>query len=185
MRRYRSNWIVMLTACATLAIVSGCHKQVAAKSATIQPPQSSPAAPTPAPASTPTRTATAAPRPFAPAESLAQLFHENMKDAFFNYDKSDLRPDARQALQADADFLRAHPQIELTVEGHCDERGSEEYNLGLGDRRATAVKKFLASAGVADDRIQTTSYGKEHPFCTEHDESCWQQNRRGHAVITP
>ena len=111
-----------------------------------------------------------------------QLFNQNVKDAFFDYDKSDIRPDAQQALMADAAFLQQHPNIRFTVEGHCDERGSTEYNLGLGDRRATAVKSFLVQQGVSADRIRTISYGKEKPFCTEHTEDCWQQNRRGHFV---
>jgi peptidoglycan-associated lipoprotein len=108
------------------------------------------------------------------------LFNQNVKDAYFDYDKSDIRPDAQATLTANADFLKAHPGIRFTVEGHCDERGSEEYNLGLGDRRANAVKNFLANLGVSADRIGTISYGKSRPTCTESDEGCWQQNRRGH-----
>ena len=122
------------------------------------------------------------PPPVAAAPSDEQLFNQNIRDAFFDYDKSDIRPDAQQALMADAAFLQQHPSIRFTVEGHCDERGSTEYNLGLGDRRATAVKDFLVQQGVSADRIRTISYGKEKPFCTEHGEPCWQQNRRGHFV---
>jgi peptidoglycan-associated lipoprotein len=122
------------------------------------------------------------PPPAAAAPSDEQLFNQNVRDAFFDYDKSDIRPDAQQALMADAAFLQQHPNIRFTVEGHCDERGSTEYNLGLGDRRATAVKDFLMQQGVSADRIRTISYGKEKPFCTEHNEACWQQNRRGHFV---
>jgi peptidoglycan-associated lipoprotein len=109
-----------------------------------------------------------------------ELFGRNVKDAYFDYDKSDIRPDAQQTLTANADFLKAHPGIRFTVEGHCDERGSEEYNLGLGDRRANAVKSFLANLGIPADRIGTISYGKSRPTCTESSEGCWQQNRRGH-----
>lgn len=185
MRKDLSNLIVILTAFAMLAMVSGCHKQVASKPASTQPSQPSPAPPGAAPPSSAVRTASAAPQPSAPAESLDQLFQQNMRDAFFDYDKSELRPDARQALLADAEFLRAHPEIKLTLEGHYDERGSEEYNLGLGDRRATSAKRFLEDAGIADSRIQTTSYGKERPFCTEHDEACWGKNRRSHSAMTP
>ena len=122
------------------------------------------------------------PPPVTTTLSDEQLFNQNVKDAFFDYDKSDIRPDAQQALMADAAFLQQHPNIRFTVEGHCDERGSTEYNLGLGDRRATAVKSFLVQQGVSADRIRTISYGKEKPFCTEHTEDCWQQNRRGHFV---
>jgi peptidoglycan-associated lipoprotein len=86
------------------------------------------------------------------------------------------------AVQADARFLNQHPNINFTIEGHCDERGSTEYNLALGDNRANAVKNALAQAGVNASRIKTISYGKEKPFCTESNEQCWQQNRRGHFV---
>ena len=123
------------------------------------------------------------PPPVAAGPSEEQLFNQNVKDAFFDYDKSDIRPDAQQALMADAAFLQQHPNIRFTIEGHCDERGSTEYNLGLGDRRATAAKDFLVQQGVGADRIRTISYGKEKPFCTSHDEQCWQQNRRGHLVF--
>lgn len=123
------------------------------------------------------------PPPAAAAEDLNQMFQEAVKDAFFDYDKSDIRPDARESLQKNAVFLNAHREIHFTIEGHCDERGSEEYNIGLGDRRANAAKKYLVSLGIADDRVQTTSYGKERPFCTEHVESCYQQNRRAHFVM--
>jgi peptidoglycan-associated lipoprotein len=120
--------------------------------------------------------------PAASSDDLNDMFWASVGDAFFNYNKSDIRPDAREPLTKDAEFLKWHPEIDVTVEGHCDERGSEEYNLGLGDRRAEAAKKYMVSLGIADDRVRTTSYGKERPFCTEHDEPCWQQNRRAHLV---
>jgi peptidoglycan-associated lipoprotein len=113
----------------------------------------------------------------------AELFARDVKDAFFDYNKSDIRPDARDALGKTADFLRNHAGIKVTIEGHCDERGSTEYNLGLGDRRASATKQFLVSLGISADRMNTVSYGKEKPFCMEHDETCWQQNRRGHFIM--
>ncbi len=103
-------------------------------------------------------------------------------DAFFDYDKADLRPDARTALSKTAEFLKSNPGIKVTVEGHCDERGSTEYNLGLGVRRANAVTQYLVSLGIGADRLNSTSFGKEKPFCTESNEACWQQNRRGHFV---
>jgi peptidoglycan-associated lipoprotein len=123
------------------------------------------------------------PPPPAAAPDLNALFNQNVTDAYFDYDKSDIRADARDALQKDAEFLRSYPQVSVTVEGHCDERGSEEYNLGLGQRRADAVKQYLVSLGISGDRVKTMSWGKEHPFCTEHNETCWQQNRRGHFVM--
>ena len=118
----------------------------------------------------------------APAPDLNLLFTQEVRDAYFDTDKADLRPDARDALSKTADFLKKYPQIKVTVEGHCDERGSTEYNLGLGDRRAGAVRQYLVSAGVSADRMTTVSFGKEKPVCTEHGEPCWQQNRRGHFV---
>ena len=108
------------------------------------------------------------------------LFTQNVKDAYFDFDKSDIRPDAQQVLTSDSDFLKPHTGIKFTIEGHCDERGSEEYNLGLGDRRATAAKNFLVNLGVSTDRINTISYGKDRPVCTDSNEDCWQKNRRAH-----
>jgi peptidoglycan-associated lipoprotein len=122
------------------------------------------------------------PPPVTVSPSDEELFNQNVKDAFFDYDKSDIRPDAQQALMADAAFLQQHPNVRFTIEGHCDERGSTEYNLGLGDRRASAARDFLVQQGVSADRIRTISYGKEKPFCTEHNEQCWQENRRAHFV---
>ena len=118
----------------------------------------------------------------APAAQVSEenLFSQNVKDAFFDFNKSDIRPNAEQDLTTDASFLREHQGIKFTIEGHCDERGSEEYNLGLGDRRATAAKNYLLNSGVAGDRVSTVSYGKDRPFCTEHTEECWRQNRRAH-----
>jgi len=117
-----------------------------------------------------------------PTETVDQLFLREVKDAFFDYNKSDLRPDARDALSQTAVFLRRNPNIRVTIEGHCDERGTTEYNVGLGQRRADTVKEFLVSLGISADRLSTTSFGKEKPFCNGHDETCWQENRRGHFV---
>ena len=111
-----------------------------------------------------------------------ELFAQNVKDVYFDYDKADIRPSEQAAIQSDAQFLQQHAAIHITVEGYCDERGSTEYNLALGTSRADAVKNALVQAGVSGDRIKTYSYGKEKPFCTESTESCWQQNRRGHLV---
>jgi peptidoglycan-associated lipoprotein len=112
--------------------------------------------------------------------SLEELFTKEVQDAFFDYDKASIRDDARSALAKTAEFLRSYPQVAVVIEGHCDERGSTEYNVALGDRRDDAAKEFLVSQGVAGDRIQTVSYGKERPFCTQSNEACWQQNRRAH-----
>jgi peptidoglycan-associated lipoprotein len=123
------------------------------------------------------------PPPPAPAPDINALFSQNVTDAYFDFNKSDIRDDAKAALQKDAEFLRSYAQVNVTVEGHCDERGSSEYNLGLGQRRADSVKQYLVSLGISADRIKTMSWGKEHPFCSEHAETCWQQNRRGHFVM--
>ncbi len=123
------------------------------------------------------------PAPSAPPATIEELFRKNVFDAFFDFDKSDIRPDARDALARTAEFLRSYAQVKVTIEGHCDERGSTEYNLGLGERRAQAARQFLTSLGVAPERMETVSYGKEKPFCTISDEACWQQNRRAHFVM--
>jgi len=122
------------------------------------------------------------PPPTAPNLTEQELFAKNVRDIYFDYDKADIRPSEQAALQGDAQFLLQHANIHITIEGHCDERGSTEYNLALGTNRADAVKNALIQAGVGGDRIKTYSYGKEKPFCTESNESCWQQNRRGHFV---
>ncbi len=117
-----------------------------------------------------------------PSGTEEQLFAQNVHDIFFDYDRFDIRPDQSATLQANAQFLQQHPNLRFTIEGYCDERGSTEYNLALGDSRAAAVKQTLVQAGISTDRILTRSYGKEKPFCAESNELCWQQNRRGHFV---
>jgi peptidoglycan-associated lipoprotein len=107
-----------------------------------------------------------------------------LTDAFFDTDKADLRGDARDALAADAAWLKAHPTVRVLIEGHCDERNTADYNLALGWRRANATKAYLVSLGVAETNLATISYGEERPFATCHNESCWSQNRRAHFVIT-
>jgi peptidoglycan-associated lipoprotein len=118
----------------------------------------------------------------APMPGEAELFAQNVKDIYFDYDRYDLRPGDQAIIAADAAFLSAHPSIKFTIEGHCDERGSIDYNLALGDNRANAAREALIKAGVHADQIKTISYGKEKPFCTESNENCWQQNRRDHFV---
>ena len=112
--------------------------------------------------------------------NVEDLFTQNVKDAYFDFNKSDIRPDAQQVLTSDSDFLKGHSDIKFTIDGQCDERGSEEYNLGLGDRRATSAKSFLVNLGIGTDRINSISYGKDRPVCTDKDEDCWQKNRRAH-----
>ena len=105
-------------------------------------------------------------------------------DVFFDYDAFELRQDARDRLAQNAKFLTSHPEFILTIEGHADERGTNEYNLALGDRRANAAREYLSTLGVGGDRLRTVTYGEERPFCGESSESCWQQNRRAHFTIT-
>jgi peptidoglycan-associated lipoprotein len=112
-----------------------------------------------------------------------ELFAQEVKTIYFDYDKYEVRDDQKGALQGNANFLRAHPSLKVVIEGHCDERGSEEYNLGLGDRRANSLKEALGAMGIGGDRIRTLSYGKERPVCTDSNEDCWQKNRRGQFVL--
>jgi peptidoglycan-associated lipoprotein len=123
-----------------------------------------------------------APGPQANA-GLDQLFQANVKDAFFEFNKAEIGPDARNALLKTAEFLRSYPQIRVSIEGHCDERGSTEYNLGLGQRRAQAARDYLVSLGIPAERMETVSWGKERPFCQQSTEECWQSNRRAHFVM--
>ncbi len=125
------------------------------------------------------------PPPPPPPITDSAFFESRIKDAYFDYDKYDIRDDARAALQGDAGAFAERGTIRFTIEGHCDERGSEKYNLALGDRRANAAKEFLTTQGVSADRIESISYGKERPVCTDHNEDCWQKNRRAHLALVP
>ena len=129
-----------------------------------------------------TVTAPPPPPPPPPSATEEELFSQTVKDIYFDYDKSDINADQQSSMQGDIEFLKQHPNISFTVEGHCDERGSTEYNLALGDSRANSVRNALVQGGVSADHVKTISYGKEKPFCTESNEQCWQQNRRGHFV---
>jgi len=115
-------------------------------------------------------------------ESEEQPFGATVKDAFFDYDRFNIRSDAMAHLERDAQYLNRHRDVKVVVEGHCDERGSEEYNLALGAKRAAAVQQALVQLGVPSAHIKTVSYGKEKPFCSASNEQCWQQNRRGHVT---
>jgi peptidoglycan-associated lipoprotein len=125
----------------------------------------------------------AAAAPAAPEPTEADLFAKNVKDIYFDFNKADLRSDQQPTSQSDGSFLNQHPDLKILIEGHCDDRGSEEYNLALGDNRANSMKTALLSAGVSADRIKVVSYGKEHPFCSQDNEDCWQQNRRDHILM--
>jgi peptidoglycan-associated lipoprotein len=120
-------------------------------------------------------------RAISPSEE--ELFAKNVKDVYFDFNNSDLRSDQNSSSQNDGNFLTRHSTLNVVIEGHCDDRGSEEYNLALGDNRANSLKTALISQGVSAERIKTVSYGKEHPFCSQEDDQCWQQNRRDHLSL--
>jgi peptidoglycan-associated lipoprotein len=175
---------------------AGCHKNVPQQAAAPPPlssaatastnPSAPPSPPPPAPssASVPSASGLSEDDLFA-RKSVDQLNAERpLDDVFFDLDKSEIRNEGKAPLQKDAEWLKKWTSTRITVEGHCDSRGSSEYNLALGSRRADAVKSYLASLGVAENRITVVSKGKEQPFCTDENESCWQQNRRGHFLIT-
>jgi peptidoglycan-associated lipoprotein len=188
MTRLRRLVSVLALGCAVAAAAAGCHKKVPQA-----PPAPPPAPPTrpqdpPRPAPPLAPTAAPAPRPLSDDEifarkSLDELTRE-LSDVYFDLDKSEVRSEARSSLQKDADWMKRWTSTQVTIEGHCDSRGSSEYNLALGSRRASAVKDYLVNLGVPTNRITIVSKGKEQPFCTEENESCWQQNRRGHFMVT-
>ena len=124
------------------------------------------------------------PPPSAREEPLSQMLERLVSDVYYDYDKYDVREDARSVLPRNADSLKQifakYPTANITVEGHCDERGSAEYNLGLGDRRSSSARDFLVQLGVPADKLKTISYGKERPQCTDASEDCYQKNRRAH-----
>jgi peptidoglycan-associated lipoprotein len=177
--------VVAILLAMVLPFAAGCKKKPPTTTAEARPPIEEPAAPervVPPPPST-------APREPVETEVLTQEISEMNKkgylqDAYFDYDASDLRDDARTNLSANAEWLKRYPSIQVLVEGHCDERGTSAYNLALGDRRANAARDYLESLGVTSSRVRTVSYGKERPFCTDATEDCYQQNRRAHFVIT-
>lgn len=174
-----------ILAVAILPLTEGCKKKPPTTTEEARPPVEAPTSPE-----------TTVPPPPAPpreppeagdvmSEEIADMNRKGyLQDAYFDYDASDLRDDARSALSANAEWLKRYPSIQILISGHCDERGTSAYNLALGDSRANAARNYLESLGVSGGRVRTVSYGKERPFCTDSSEDCWQQNRRGHFVIT-
>ena len=171
---------------AVVALVVACSSK---------PPAAPPTGPTPAPVSTPTvvtlepaAAPTPRPTPKMEVDSIAgrsiNELRGMLKPAFFDSDKADIRGDARDALSANATWLKKYTSVQFTIEGHADERGTAQYNLALGDRRANAAKDYLVSLGVDASRVKTVSYGKERPFASGHDEDSWQKNRRANFVVT-
>jgi peptidoglycan-associated lipoprotein len=166
--------IALLLVIPVLLMTGGCQKKAVTEA---KAPASAPA-PTPAPAPAPM--AEKAPTPAAPPAASAMVMQE---DIYFDFDKSTLKPAAQENLTKKAAWLRANPNATVTIEGNCDERGTAEYNLALGDRRADSAKAFLVDLGIAASRITTISYGEERPVCTQHTEECWAKNRRDHFVV--
>ncbi len=193
--RTRSSMHILFTLAVLVGSLAllGCPKRpevVQAAPAAIGPGAAAPA-PAPAPPPPPvaeapvTRPAPPAEAPVQPAPALAAVPAASpLKDVFFDFDKFAIRDDQKAALDTNVAWLKTNSRAKLTIEGHCDERGTPEYNLGLGERRAKAVKEYLVTAGVAADRIVTVSYGEERPFVLGHDEAAWKWNRRGHFVIS-
>jgi peptidoglycan-associated lipoprotein len=180
-RHLRSAAAVLPILALTL-LLAGCPKRPAMTAATAPPPvpPAAVAPPTPAPAPAPIAPApvappTAAPAPPAPPKEYRA--NDALKQIFFAFDKSDIRPGDAKVLDATAAYLKANPSQLVLIEGHCDERGTAEYNLALGERRAKSAMNYLVSNGIEASRITTISYGKERPVCSEHAETCWARNR--------
>jgi len=191
---------LLIVASAALLTTAACTKKVVAQTpkpdptpvASTPPPSQPLAQRTSPPAATPApqRTETPAPRQMTPAEREAlNAKLSRLEDALFDYDKATIRDDARTRLRDDVgvirDILANYPSQKLLIEGHCDERGSEEYNMALGDRRAKAAEEFLASMGIPNNQLTIISMGKDRPVCTDKSEDCWQKNRRAHVTAAP
>jgi peptidoglycan-associated lipoprotein len=175
----KSRWnriAMLLVAVAALAALTGC-----AKKAVQAPP--APATPPPAAAPAPTPTPTPAPTPTPPPAPAPAFQATDLKPVFFDYDAYTLTAAAREILDGDARLLRENATVKLVIEGHCDERGTAEYNQALGERRAQAARDYLVNAGIDASRLRVISYGKERPFATGHDEAAWAQNRRAQFSI--
>ncbi len=166
----------------------GCPKRPATTAASAPPPTGSPSPSAAAPSTAPSPSMTPSPvapstspstTPPAPSEFTANA---NLKDIFFDFDKYDVRPNDAKTLDTNAAWLKSNNNLVL-IEGHCDERGTNEYNLALGERRAKSTMNYLVAQGVQASRITIISYGKERPTCTEHSEACWAQNRRAHFLV--
>ncbi|HYR38835.1 MAG TPA: peptidoglycan-associated lipoprotein Pal [Methylomirabilota bacterium] len=167
---------LVLSAVGLALLMTGCPKRPGITVASAPPPAApAPAAPAPAPAPL---AAAPAPAPPAPAPAEEYKINDALKPVYFAFDSSAIRSGDAKTLDASAAWLKAHPDQLALIEGHCDERGTNEYNLALGERRAKAAMGYLVSRGIEAGRITMISYGKERPVCTEHDEACWSKNRR-------
>jgi peptidoglycan-associated lipoprotein len=188
----KSEAIRNISLVAALVLLGGCHPKKVAQAPPPPAPAPEVAKPAPPPPEPPKPEpkveAEAKPVEAPPPEVKVRIedLLARIQDIYFDYDKDNIRPDADTTLQADAaalrEILKQYPGYKLRIEGFCDERGSDEYNLALGDRRAKAAREFLARLGLPAEQFDTVSYGKEKPVCTEHNEDCWQKNRRAHTT---
>jgi peptidoglycan-associated lipoprotein len=182
----------LLAAMVALSLVAGaCHKKQPPIARPLPPPPPAPAEPgrppaPPEPANAGPTTPVGPPAEDAIASASLDDLNRNspLKPVFYSLDSADVDQAGQQALQGDAEVLKKYTTWQVTIEGHCDERGTAEYNLALGERRATAARTYLLSLGVPADRIKIVSYGKEFPFDPGHDEAAWSKNRRAHFVVT-
>ena len=192
MSRRRNRLLPLVVVLGAVLFINACGKEPPATPPPPPPPPPAQPAPPPPPPPPPTPQPTPPPAPPAPTEAelfakmtLAELNAQRpLADVFFEYDQSDLSDTTRATLQKNSDWMRKWQSTIVTVEGHADSRGTSEYNLALGERRASAVRDYLVSLGVTAARINVVSMGEEQPQCTEEAEPCWRQNRRGHFVIT-
>jgi peptidoglycan-associated lipoprotein len=166
--------IALLLVIAGLLFMVGCQKKAVTQAKAPAP------APAPVPAPAPGKAPEKAPAPMAPPDTSGMIMAEHIH---FDFDKSILTPAAQDVLMRQAAWLRANPNVSVTIEGHADERGTNEYNLALGDRRADSAKAFLVDLGIAASRLTTISYGEERPLCTQQNEECWAKNRRDQFVV--
>lgn len=175
MKQSMLRWTVSMALVAGALAASGCAKKTAP-----QPQEPPPVPPT---TSTPAPTTPTTPPPAEPTPPGTTITSSNFEPVFFDFDSYALRDDARTSLDRDAKVLRDNAAVRITIEGHCDERGTVEYNQALGERRAQAAREYLVAAGINASRIELISYGKERPFDDGHDEAAWAKNRRAHFVV--
>ena len=188
----RGSQFLVATLVVSAVLVAGCAKRPATTQAAAPAPTGTATTTAATPSSEPQQmqsggTATPAPAPTAPARPVPKDFAAvaDLADVFFDFDKYDIRPADAKTLDSNASWLKSNPNHLVLIEGHCDERGTNEYNLALGERRAKSTMNYLVSQGVQANRITIISYGEERPQCTEKTEACWAKNRRAHFLVKP
>jgi peptidoglycan-associated lipoprotein len=202
----RRSFAIVLSVFSLVAVLAGCAKRPATTQATAPAPSggataTAPTTPTPPPAAMQPTTPTPPPAAAQPTPPAAQaqpapapaarpspkefVSVPELRDVFYDFDRYDIRPEDAKTLDANAQWLKSNPNHLVLIEGHCDERGTNEYNLALGERRAKAAMNYLVSQGVQASRITIISYGEERPQCSDKNESCWAKNRRAHFLVKP